>query len=872
MKKTFLFLVVFFSIIMLAEAKQVDEQQAKSVGQKFLKSTSSWQTLKQAPELVLAYRAICETEPSKDHSTVNVSYYVFNSTTPSGFVIVSGDDRIIPILGYSGEHPFSADQLPPQVKAWLDDYSKQVSFAISHDLPATEKIQAAWDQLSGTIGEAKSLGKPAGVGALLQTQWDQAPNYNADCPMDYGAGQLTVTGCVATAMAQVMRYWSYPPTGSGFHSYNTNSYGTLSADFANTTYNWSSMPNTISAPNSAIAKLMYHCGVSVDMSYGVGATGGSSAYLLSAQSPVTNCSEYALKTYFGYPASMSGAVRLNYSENSWVNLLKSELDAHRPILYAGFGSGGGHCFVCDGYDDNGYFHFNWGWSGYCDGYFQINALNPGGVGAGGGTGGYNSGHQALIGIQAPQGGGGQNASMKLYAALGVSSTTLGYGEPFTVTTDILNYGTTSFTGDYCAAVFDNSGVFVDFIEQYTGQTLPAGYHYNNGITFSSNGLLTMLPGNYVIAVYYKVTGGNWIQVEDGSYNNLVEVSVINNNNIALYAPMNITPGNTLTRGQPISVHLDVGNYGNVDFTGIIDVSLYNLDGSFAFTINQVTNANLPQGTHFTDGLTFTNSNVDVEPGTYLLATQHKFTSGNWELTGSTNYQNPVIVTVLSPDMVPDIYEPNNSVVQAYNLPLSYSGHGALITTSGANCHIGSDYDLYKIVLDPGYSYTIAVELFNANYQGNDPTHYTLAGIFSCSVDEGNTWTDIYNGVLPNNLIVNNGGTVYFYVSPQFTGQTGTYLLRIGVDKNSLGIGNQQEDEKITIYPIPAKDHLTIDLGSQYLKNNTVRIISSSGKIMDTWRSEKRIMQVDLKDYPDGLYFLQIQLEQGLLSRKFTVSK
>jgi hypothetical protein len=185
-------------------------------------------------------------------------------------------------------------------------------------------------------------------------------------------------------MAQIMKFWNYPATGSGFYSYNHPTYGTLSANFGNTTYQWNSMPNSVGAWNEAVATLMYQVGVSVDMNYSPSSSG---AYVISAASPVTACSEYALKTYFGYRNTLQGIQRINYDETQWVSLLKNELNAGRPVLYAGFGSGGG-------------------------------------------SGGYNSGHQAVIGIEPP--GENQAFNMALYDYVTPSATTIAYGQAFTV--------------------------------------------------------------------------------------------------------------------------------------------------------------------------------------------------------------------------------------------------------------------------------------------------------------------------------------------------------------------------------------------------------------------------------------------------------
>jgi hypothetical protein len=170
----------------------------------------------------------------------------------------------------------------------------------------------------------------------------------------------------------------------------------LNADFGATTYDWASMPNAVSANNNAVATLIYQIGVAVNMNYSAASSG---AYVTKAQSPVTNCAEYALTTYFKYASTTHGIERSNFTDQQWIDALKTELDNMRPIIYAGFGSAGGHCWVADGYDDNNMFHINWGWGGVSNGYFEVDAMNPSALGAGGGGGGFNYNQHAIIGIQ-----------------------------------------------------------------------------------------------------------------------------------------------------------------------------------------------------------------------------------------------------------------------------------------------------------------------------------------------------------------------------------------------------------------------------------------------------------------------------------------
>ena len=192
----------------------------------------------------------------------------------------------------------------------------------------TPAIKAKWEFLSKTNNPKPFFRGPQGVSPLIQTTWNQSPYYNDLCPYDNNYNEYTVTGCVATAMAQVLKFWNYPATGSGFHSYNDPNYGTQSADFGSTTYDWTNMPMELTSSNTAVATLMYHCGVSVDMTYGVAETGGSSAYVISSGSPVTNCADMPSKPV-GYPSTLQGLARANYDDRTWKNMLKTNIQCQR---------------------------------------------------------------------------------------------------------------------------------------------------------------------------------------------------------------------------------------------------------------------------------------------------------------------------------------------------------------------------------------------------------------------------------------------------------------------------------------------------------------------------------------------------------------
>ncbi|MBQ3710212.1 MAG: C10 family peptidase [Bacteroidales bacterium] len=310
--------------------------------------------------------------------------YVFNAET--GFVIIAADDCVRPVLAYSTDFPFKTENMPENIKSWLSSLNEEIQDAVDRHLVATETIRQEWELLSQGIKPAPK--HRSEVAPLIATHWDQYEPYNNLCP----GGSLT--GCVATAMAQVMKYWDWPYKGVGSYSYVHNVYGTLSANFGNTVFDWDNMVdemyyNSPAAQQTAVATLMYCCGVSVDMDY---SPSGSSAF--------TDRIGSALYTYFDYNQNdMHWVVASDYNANSWIALLKAELDGRRPILYRGQGDGGGHAFICDGYDTSDYLHFNWGWSGWCDGYYAFGALEPGAGGAGSGAGIYNDDNSAFIGIR-----------------------------------------------------------------------------------------------------------------------------------------------------------------------------------------------------------------------------------------------------------------------------------------------------------------------------------------------------------------------------------------------------------------------------------------------------------------------------------------
>ncbi|MBP7496935.1 MAG: C10 family peptidase [Bacteroidales bacterium] len=288
--------------------------------------------------------------------------YIF-SFSGGGFVIIAAEDNIEPVLAYSEDSPAKPDNANPVFQNWMQTYNKQIHKTIIDNI-IDKSAQKKWGDLSNNSYQ-KKLSKS--ISPLLKTKWNQDCYYNAACPSDSkGPCSHVYVGCVATAMGQIMKYWNFPPTGKGSKSFTHSTYGKLSVDFSAATYDWTQMPNSLSSSNAEVAKILYHCGVSVSMNY---ASDGSGAYDEDAATAFSNYFNYE-KTNYLYKSY--------YKDTTWLKLIKTELNAGRPVFYSGadYNYGAGHAFVCDGYNDNNYFHFNWGWSGNYDGYFLLSALNP----------------------------------------------------------------------------------------------------------------------------------------------------------------------------------------------------------------------------------------------------------------------------------------------------------------------------------------------------------------------------------------------------------------------------------------------------------------------------------------------------------------
>ena len=488
--KKILLLFILIATPLLLIAKERTQSEALSIATEFFGKNQSVSTRAiTAPQLVATSIDFNYTPATRASVSQLPAFFIYNNGD-TGFVIVSGDDRMKPILGYSDKGAFVTENIPANIVSFLASYVVEMNAL--DEIANMPKIY--------TAPSTRSF--PTSVSPLLgEIMWNQSAPYYDQCPEDDGS--RSVTGCVATAMAQVLKYHSYPTTGQGSFSYTTATNGySCEFDYANTTFEWSEMLDQYvsgsytSAQANAVATLMYACGVSVSMDY-TSDESGAEPYSIPS----------ALTTYFNYDSNIAYIERLYFTYDEWMDLIKTELSASRPILYDGVSTEGGHEFVFDGYDSNDMVHVNWGWAGMDNGYFVISELDPSSPGIGGGTnlgGGYTSSQGMNIGIQPP-------SSTSTYTSyftceeLELPATTVSLGSSFYPTFSMLVNMSAEFTGDI-ALIFEQDGIQNVISSGSFSSSVPTqeGYETIGWSNFNSSSTLPtdLAAGNYV---FYAAT-------------------------------------------------------------------------------------------------------------------------------------------------------------------------------------------------------------------------------------------------------------------------------------------------------------------------------------------------------------------------------
>ena len=576
MKKNFLLLLSLMLLLSVsAIAGPRSYQQAKAIAQR----QAAMLGIEMDAEVAASAKAAPRMSVSSAVSPSATCYYVFANGEDKGFTIVSGDDRMPEVVGYSAQGTYDPDHLPANYVGFMKAYQETVEALLKGDA-----------QVSGGLAEARQwraerAGSAAVAPLLDGIKWDQREPYNNMCPLYEGTNR-SVTGCVATAMAQVMMYYQYPKKlKSTIESYNTQTYGIQIPEISSgATYDWDNMlpdyskSDYNSAQADAVAKLMYHCGAAVKMDYGP----------LSG----ANVTPAILATYFGYDADlMQDLTRTVFTLQQWMTLIDNELKAKSPMLYSGQASDGGHEFVCDGSDGKGLYHINWGWGGYQDGYFDLTILQPtkGGAGSGSAVDGYNRNCSMIIGI-APDNGKvdeplasyPQIMSINQNTQCGITwtkTTRANVSDNFLAeaTTCFANQSTSDFIGYFAYGIKKGNGSIVP-VSKYSRQwnmpkVLPDGR--TNG-TYDQNPTLTISypfpQGINVIYPIYSSDTKNWHVCS--FYNNqpfIINVDATKLTPVTTPLAATVTAEDGLYTGMTNPLTVTFTNSMDMEFNGLVNI-------------------------------------------------------------------------------------------------------------------------------------------------------------------------------------------------------------------------------------------------------------------------------------------------------------
>ena len=554
MKRATTILIAICVSALFANGKQISQNAALSAARKYSRTGQ-----------------VAPAKNLRSDKTNNAPYYAFN--LEQGYVIVSGDDEMTELVGYAENGFFDAENVPPQMQLWLDGYAEYVA-AVQSGKAKARKI---------LLSDSPSVV----VEPLVTTKWNQDAPFNNFAPEytdDNNNTQRCATGCAATAMAQIMKFHNWPEQGVGHYSYEHQSFGTISSNFSEHVYDWTNMIDRYnngeysSEQADAVALLMKDCGVSLNMNYG----------------PVSGASIYsyypAFKNYFRY--SSRTVNRSGCETAEFTKIITDELQEGRPIIYCGTGEDGGHAFVVDGYDTNYFLHVNWGWGGYSDGYFDMNYMDPTGLGIGGGSGAFkwNQGIvlarplkdgvepyefiQQLCFVPYDDVKGGIFCEQEMPANKGDVVTIL--------LRNTANLSGESFFGSLNVGVFDDSGALVTMgneerIENNNGELLEfqSGSLYSVDIPMTLN-TAGIADGNYIVRAMSKADGDVWRKFASTDCLNMT----VADGKVYLSAP---TPNISM---------VGIGSYDTATYKGFsfnADVTVHNsssipVDGSIMFTV------------------------------------------------------------------------------------------------------------------------------------------------------------------------------------------------------------------------------------------------------------------------------------------------
>lgn len=820
MKSISTFILIFLAAVSSLYAQYRDVNQAQDLALAFLSKTTGVQQ-----RVPMSKDALVPVNYQTDSQ--HPFFHIFTVNENKGFVVVSADERTADILAYSDKSNFEAGKLPPAFKYWLSVYEEELKLIRNSGLPVAKvNEQVSVQAVSPLLGAIK---------------WDQGSPYNQLCPLIPSSTNRTVTGCVATGMAQVMRYHCWPAQGTGNKTYTTETLQIpLTVDFSQTSYDWDNMTATYGsasteAQKTAVATLMYHAGVAVEMDYN---TESSATFLDMAR---------ALHNHFGYDRDLQLKHRDFFTRDQWQNYLLTELYASRPVLYGGTSSNNsGHLWVCDGVDQNGYFHFNWGWGGLSNGYFLVTALNPSALGTGGGIGGYNGYQHIAIGIQSPDAVDAPRLSMYMRKLELTSTSSINRSGTFSINyTELFNRGIWPVAIQFGLGLYNGNNL-VSIIKQYQQNSLDTNYGWNNlsmtALTIPTN----VSAGNYQLRPIIRNTGQttwDFIPVRTGSPD-YINVAVTASNITFSYpspdkhqlALQELKTIGNVYQAKTGRFSIAVRNDG-LEYLSFVKVKLSPVTTGDVFETAAET-LNLKNGE--ADTLVLTGA-VNLIPGEYWMKVM---------IDNTNNAYNPVYVNLgdsvkinvlATPVAAPAlaltevIAFPDNSSVpkEAASLRASITNTGGLFE---------GKIIAFLFTMSPGTS------IGYIGYQdGIFDTNETRVVYFN-----GNIQQEVGNYRIA--LYYQNNGWQQFQPT-QFSLIPFTLVNNAGTSVSLVESKNQ-----FSVYPNPAVDEIRITTPSSLL---SVSVYSMDGKrVWHTSSPTGEELQIQLSDWIPGVYMIRAESQTG----------
>lgn len=700
--------------------------------------------------------------------------YIFGTEGDNGYMVASADDMFPTLLGYSNEGTISEEDMPPALSWWLEQLSGQIQYARDNANLSTEDLQTS------ASSEAKEAIEP-----LLKSKWNQDAPFNNLVPTTTANGRTkSATGCVATAMAQLMYYYKYPEVGIGTISYSytrsDNTTNTLTADLATMPFDWGNMLDSYSGnyteeQANAVANLMYACGLSVGAKYA------------STTSASTITDVVALCENFGYSTAMRYYYR-DYTPSSieWENLVYGSLSRGCPVIYSGASTSGGHSFLCDGYSGDGYYHFNWGWSGKSDGYFLLYLLNPKDQGIGGTGSGYNDRGMIITDIHPARDGEAQTYQPGIMAYNGDFDYRNGAfcgTDPTGSSNGFYNKSPQTINIYYGLLAYDSNGQEYELLKSTLKE-----YAYNKGVGSMSYSTLNLPDGVYDVYPAFRITDEEKARkmMHDNGYNDHLVVTVTNKNFTTAWPEYKAqefpemiisafqAAGPVLSNTES-SWNISATNLSETqDYYGNIKIKVLDSEGTEVYETSIFQSLNASATMDFTTSLKF-----DLEPGNYKVM----FTNPAGVPMTNITYPLTIIDATVTGEglgfvsLSTSTFEPQTAP-QRLTLSLKNTS-GARIEITGLRINL---YDDNRTLLSTSSNFS-----FNTRINNNNTGNFNFSNPEILKLDAGNYYIEFTKaGATDNSIDV--AVTPLIPISVQYTVES----VEFAVDTLELEVGNSTE--------------------------------------------------------------------------------